>query len=258
MRADGRMIIGVILGLLPGLTAAAQDGAALIRRGRAVYVAEGCIHCHSQYVRPHTADADRWGPVHSLAEVEAPRPPLLGNRRQGPDLQNVGVRRSAEWQRLHLQAPRALTPGSRMPAYAHLFRAGRPDGEALVAYLGSLGAATQDDWWLAAAQWAPGPAVLPPGRTTERLFRNYCASCHGAAGRGDGLLATRLSRPPRDFTRAEWLYFPRLADPVAEQGALARIIRFGLPGGAMAGHEYLADGEIIALAAYVQALRAAP
>jgi len=258
MRADGRIMLGLILGLLPGLPAAAQDEAALIRRGRAVYVAEGCIHCHSQYVRPHTADAGRWGPVHSLAEVEAPRPPLLGNRRQGPDLQNVGARRSAEWQRLHLQAPRALTPGSRMPAYAHLFDAGRPDGEALVAYLGSLGAATQDDWWLAAAQWVPAPATLPPPRATGRLFKNYCASCHGATGRGDGPLAARLSRPPRDFTRAEWLYFPRLADPAAEQRALARIIKFGLPGGAMAGHEYLSDGEITALAAYVQALRPAP
>ena len=258
MRADGRLIPGVILALLPVLPAVAQDEAALIRRGRAVYVAEGCIHCHSQYVRPHTVDAGRWGPVHPLAEVEAPRPPLLGNRRQGPDLQNVGARRSAEWQRLHLQAPRALTPGSRMPAYAHLFRDGRAEGEALVAFLGSLGAATQDDWWLAAAQWVPAAAPLPPPRATERLFRNYCASCHGAAGRGDGPLADRLSRPPRDFTRAGWLYFPRQADPVAERRALARIIKFGLPGGAMAGHEYLADGEISALAAYVQALRASP
>lgn len=252
------MILGVILALLPVFPAVAQDEAALIRRGRAVYVAEGCIHCHSQYVRPHTADADRWGPVHPLAEVEAPRPPLLGNRRQGPDLQNVGARRSAEWQRLHLQTPRALTAGSRMPAYARLFRAGWPEGEALVAYLGSLGAATQDDWWLAAAQWSPAPAALPPPRATGRLFQNYCASCHGTAGRGDGPLAMRLSRPPRDLGRAEWLYFPRGAGPEAERRALARIIKFGLPGGAMAGHEYLADGEITALAAYVQALRRAP
>jgi len=248
------MILGLVLGLLPILPAVAQDEAALIRLGRAVYVAEGCIHCHSQYVRPHTADATRWGPVHSLTEVEAPRPPLLGNRRQGPDLQNVGARRSAEWQRLHLQSPRSLTPGSRMPAYAHLFRAGRPDGDALVAYLGSLGVATRDDWW----QWPPAAAARRSPRTTGRLFLNYGASCHGAAGRGDGPLAARLSRPPRDFTRAEWLYFPRLADPAAEQRALARIIKFGLPGGAMAGHEYLADGEISALAAYVQSLRISP
>lgn len=252
------MILGVVLALLPAWPAAAQDGAALIRRGRAVYVAEGCIHCHSQYVRPHTADAGRWGPVHPLAEVEAPHPPLLGNRRQGPDLQNVGARRSAEWQRLHLAAPRALTPGSRMPAYAHLFRDGRSGGEALVAYLGSLGVATQDDWWLAAAQWSPAPATQLPPRATGRLFQNYCAGCHGTAGRGDGPLAARLSRPPRDLGRAEWLYFPRGTGPEAERRALARIIKFGLPGGAVAGHEYLADGEITALAAYVQALRISP
>lgn len=121
------------------LSASAQD-AGLIRRGREVYIAEGCIHCHSQYVRPGTADEERWGPVRPLAESERQRPPLFGNRRQGPDLQNVGARRTAEWQRLHLQAPRAVIPGSRMPSYAHLFGPGPAnDGEALLAYLASLG-----------------------------------------------------------------------------------------------------------------------
>ena len=36
-------------------------------RGRAVYIAEGCIHCHSQYVRPApTRDAAWWGPARPL------------------------------------------------------------------------------------------------------------------------------------------------------------------------------------------------
>jgi cytochrome c oxidase cbb3-type subunit 2 len=129
-----------LLGLLLAETAAAQD-AALIQRGRAVYIAEGCIHCHSQYVRPGTADEDRWGPARPLAEIERQRPPLLGNRRQGPDLQNVGARRNVEWLRLQLRTPRTVMPGSRMPSYAHLFRSGQPSaGDALLAYLMSLGA----------------------------------------------------------------------------------------------------------------------
>lgn len=125
-----------IVALLLFSTAAASD---LAERGRAVYIAEGCIHCHSQYVRPGTPDEDRWGPSHPLQEVEQQSPPLIGNRRQGPDLQNVGTRRPAEWLRVQLQFPRLVMPGSRMPSYAHLFNP-QPgnDGEALVAYLLSL------------------------------------------------------------------------------------------------------------------------
>lgn len=114
----------------------AQD--ALVRQGRQVYIAEGCIHCHSQYVRPGTVDEERYGPAHSLSELQQQKPPLFGNRRQGPDLMNVGSRRGADWLRLQLQAPRTVMPGSRMPAYAHLFRKGHTDGDALLAYLLSL------------------------------------------------------------------------------------------------------------------------
>jgi mono/diheme cytochrome c family protein len=33
------------------------------------------------------------------------------------------------------------------------------------------------------------------------LYRQYCSSCHGAAGKGDGPLAATLKRPPADLTR---------------------------------------------------------
>jgi len=33
------------------------------------------------------------------------------------------------------------------------------------------------------------------------LFRNYCASCHGPEGRGDGPLAEHLRTSPTDLTR---------------------------------------------------------
>lgn len=118
------------------VAASAQD-AAQVRRGREVYIAEGCIHCHSQYVRPGTIDEERYGPPKALPDLEKQRPPLFGNRRQGPDLQNVGDRRTTDWIRRQLQKPRDVIPGSRMPSYAHLFRGG--DGEALIAYLLSLG-----------------------------------------------------------------------------------------------------------------------
>ena len=116
--------------------AAAADS--LVQEGRRVYIAEGCIHCHSQYVRPGTVDEERYGEAQPLSQLERQRPPLFGNRRQGPDLMNVGSRRNAEGLRWQLMAPRTVMAGSRMPSYAHLFRTGQTKGEALVAYLLSL------------------------------------------------------------------------------------------------------------------------
>jgi cytochrome c oxidase cbb3-type subunit 2 len=111
-------------------------GAAL---GRQVYIAEGCIHCHSQYVRPGADDEDRLGHARDPEFSLGQSPVLIGNRRQGPDLMNIGLRLPREWHREHLQNPRRVAPASRMPAYAHLFAPGDPRGEALLDYLDSLG-----------------------------------------------------------------------------------------------------------------------
>jgi cbb3-type cytochrome c oxidase subunit II len=103
-----------------------------VAAGRAVYAGEGCVHCHSQYVRPIESDTSRWG------EGGAKNSALVGMRRQGPDLATVGDRRGADYLRLHLLEPTKVMPGTVMPAYAHLFAPGDPRGEALVAYLQSL------------------------------------------------------------------------------------------------------------------------
>lgn len=118
---------------------AAATGAAL---GREVYIAEGCIHCHSQYVRPDSLDAQLWGEPRDPEFSREQSPALIGNRRQGPDLINVGARRTPGWQREHLIDPRAIMPTSRMPAYAHLFAPGDARGPALVDYLDTLGRET--------------------------------------------------------------------------------------------------------------------
>jgi cytochrome c oxidase cbb3-type subunit 2 len=231
---------------------------ALIDRGRAVFIGEGCIHCHSQYVRPGTGDGERGGPVQPLAVALAQQPPLLGNRRQGPDLQNVGNRRNAEWNRLHLIAPRLITPGSRMPSYAHLFAAGSSEGGPLLAYLDSLGEDTTTERWAIRGSWAPvmGSVVFSPGEQ-QRLFGQWCAACHGADARGDGPVAALLtSAKPRNLVADGWRYIPAGATPAAEQRELARLIKFGVPGTAMAGREYLDDDTVLSLAAYLQTLRA--
>ncbi|ATC64163.1 hypothetical protein CMV30_09455 [Nibricoccus aquaticus] len=228
----------------------------LVAAGRRVYIAEGCIHCHSQYIRPGTPDVLLWGPAHPLSEVLADSPPLLGNRRQGPDLANVANRRSPDWNRLHLLAPRTVSPGSRMPSYAHLFADGDPRGEALLAYLAYLGADTLPDRLETIARWQPS-ASPPPSASpthTQKLFQQLCAACHGPTGRADGPLSSQLSIRPPDFTAPTWRRFPATPD----DATLARLIKFGLPGSPMAGHETLPDPDILSLAAYVKSLHAPP
>ncbi len=77
------LIALVVYRFQPAAPVAASPSA--IERGRLVYISEGCIHCHSQYVRPGTADVLMWGPVESVDKIHQERPPLIGNRRQGPD-----------------------------------------------------------------------------------------------------------------------------------------------------------------------------
>lgn len=231
---------------------AAADEAAVVARGREVYVAEGCIHCHSQYVRPGVAsDVERWGPAVGLTEALRASPPLFGNRRQGPDLANVGNRRTPEWNRLHLIEPRAISPGSRMPRYAHLFASGDERGEALVAYLASLGADTFAERQARIARWVPATDRVTPPAESRARFAQLCTPCHGEAGRGDGPVAARLSLRPPDWTSSPWRYV--VPGPEAEVG-LSRIIKFGLPGLPMAGHEYLPDAEIVGLARLVRTM----
>ena len=100
--------------------------AAALRRGRDIYVAEACWHCHSQYVRPVANEDIRFGPV-SVTEQdnnELQRPVLWGTRRVGPDLTYEGGKRSNDWHAAHLFDPQSTTPGSVMPRYPWYFRKG--------------------------------------------------------------------------------------------------------------------------------------
>lgn len=224
------------------------DSAAAIAAGREVYVAEGCIHCHSQFVRPGSRDEQLWGP--SLPLDRSQRPPLVGNRRQGPDLAVVGLRRSPVWNRLHLLDPRALTPGSRMPSYSHLFAPGERRGDDLVEYLASLGAGLGEGRLalIGQAEAAPLPPAAPPSELGPRRFRELCAVCHGATGHGDGALSPHFPQPALDLTKP---HLNHVAD--RDLTRLAHLIRWGAPGTSMAGHETLSQDEIVELAATVAA-----
>ncbi|AMP76627.1 cbb3-type cytochrome c oxidase subunit II [Ralstonia solanacearum] len=94
-------------------------------RGREVYIANGCVYCHSQQPRDASfaPDAKRgWGRVAVAGDYYYDHPHLLGTMRTGPDLMNIGVRQpSADWHLGHLFQPRAYVPGSIMPSYPYLF-----------------------------------------------------------------------------------------------------------------------------------------
>lgn len=94
-------------------------------RGRQVYVANGCLYCHSQQPRARVLgpDAERgWGRASVAADYAYDSPHLLGTMRTGPDLFNIGARQPSEqWHLGHLYQPRAFVRGSVMPSYPFLF-----------------------------------------------------------------------------------------------------------------------------------------
>jgi len=251
----GRMRVAVLAGvvlLAIGVEAGRRPltDASAAKRGRAVYVAEGCIHCHSRYVRPESPDLDAWGPPAKPGKVLEERPVLIGNRRQGPDLLRVGARRSAAWLRLKLEVPARFSGGTPMPSYAHLLKDGRADD--LIAYL-QVGAGDALVWRLdRMAGWRPQVEEGVLEEDGDGLFLRHCAVCHGPEGRGDGELAGRLLRAPADLAAGPFAW--TVAGPDLELRT-ARVVKFGIPGGEMPGHEVLEDEAVVVLARYVIGLR---
>lgn len=126
--------------------------------------------------------------------------------RIGPDLSNVGSRRSTEFIRAVLVDPQARNPNSVMPRIP-LTRATR---ELLVTYLAERGGS-------ASGSASPEPVgdrsaapvtVAAPRETYQR----FCAACHGAEGRGDGPNARYL--PVRPTAHADSGYMSSRPDDV--------------------------------------------
>lgn len=89
--------------------------------GRDLYVNEGCYNCHSQMIRTMLPDVLRYGDYSRLGESIYDHPFQWGSKRTGPDLARVGTRYAEDWHYKHMMDPRSTSPGSNMPAYAHLF-----------------------------------------------------------------------------------------------------------------------------------------
>ena len=93
----------------------------LALEGRDIYIREGCNTCHSQKIRPLRAEVERYGHYSVSGELVYDHPHVWGSKRTGPDLARVGGLYSDEWHYAHLIDPRAVVPGSNMPAYPWLF-----------------------------------------------------------------------------------------------------------------------------------------
>src|SRR5215813_1552120 len=114
--------------ILPGYEPLSTDA----ERGRRLFIANGCVGCHTQQVR--NVEMDKvWGARPSVAADYAAiertdfwrnTATLMGTERTGPDLSNIGSRQpSIDWQLTHLYNPRILVKASVMPAYSWLFTA---------------------------------------------------------------------------------------------------------------------------------------
>ena len=95
-------------------------------RGRQVYIANGCVYCHSQQPRDRSLGPDLqrgWGRASVPGDYVYDKPHLLGSMRTGPDLFNIGARQPSEdWHLGHIYQPRAYVKESIMPSYPYLFR----------------------------------------------------------------------------------------------------------------------------------------
>jgi cytochrome c oxidase cbb3-type subunit 2 len=221
-----------------------------VERGRKLYISEGCINCHSQYVRPNTSDVLLWGPAGNLRQIHLQKPPLIGNRRQGPDLSQVGTRRSPLWLKAHLVDPAEISGRSIMPSYAFLF--GDQRGNDLVAYLVSLHTGDASQHIAGQQSWMPSPAAANRANASEgaQVYRAFCATCHEPDGATRRKWATSFKTLPADLRTGPFRYV-RETDPAARRLRIAQIGKFGIPGTDMPGHEYLNDEQIAALSLWL-------
>ena len=182
-------------------------------------------------------------------------PPLIGNRRIGPDLLNVGIRRSKEWLKLHMIYPGVLTPNSKMPSYSYLFNNSK--GDSLVTYLVSLGEGRSQERLEIISNWKPNYlASIDSNNVSSNVIELYeisCAQCHGISGTGDGLAGKMLTTPPRNLVKDKFIYIDETSENLKD--SLSRIIKFGIHGTSMPGHETLNDGEILGLSNFILSLR---
>ena len=229
------------------------------KRGLDLYVAEGCLYCHTQQVRPLEMDEPygrpsapgdfaRFRPI----DVWRFTPSVLGSERTGPDLSDIGNRQPSEtWHYIHLYNPRAVVKESIMQAYPWFFEIKEnpgpddiviplPDEYApekgsvvagqkakdMVAYLLALKQPPLPGRETAAQNLTEAEGETATGADGKRLYNSYCSSCHQQSGLG-----------------VKGVFPPLVDDPVVGANDPTKhieIVLFGLSGEIINGVEYAA------------------
>jgi cbb3-type cytochrome c oxidase subunit II len=195
--------------------------------GRAIYIQNGCVYCHSQSIR--TID---WGHgaerIAQAGDYVGDKPILLGSQRTGVDLSQEGGEHPDDWHIAHFVNPRYTRPNSIMPPFRWL---GMQNINTLTQYIQSLGFKQADRrmerqrYWKQEAikAYEAGPDVnvkwmaeqVPEGwrkipnpypttpaglQRGQKIYQDFCIGCHGPIGDGMGPAQPWIYPPPLNFT----------------------------------------------------------
>ncbi len=196
-------------------------------KGRALYVSNGCVYCHTQSIR-----SIDWGlGAERLAQAGdylKDYPILLGSQRTGPDLSQEGGEHPDDWHQAHFINPRYTRPLSIMPPFEFL----KQDNlTILIQYTQSLGLKNADLRMERQTLWkkrsvdayeagvnenvawihdnvpqgwrdipTPYPATEAGLARGEKIYQDFCFGCHGPVGDGMGPAQPYLYPPPLNFT----------------------------------------------------------
>jgi mono/diheme cytochrome c family protein len=104
----------------------------------------------------------------------------------------------------------------------------------------------------AAALKNPVPPTAESTSNGAAVFAKQCASCHGAAGKGDGAMAAKLKSKPSDLTDGEWKHGP-------SDGEIFTLIRDGAKNAGMkAFRGALTESQMWDLVNYIRTLGSPP
>ena len=195
--------------------------------GRAIYIANGCVYCHSQSIR-----SIDWGlgaeRIAQAGDYIQDKPILLGSERTGPDLSQEGGEHPDDWHQAHFTNPRYTRPLSIMPPFQFLKQANL---DMLIQYAQSLGLKNADLRMARQTLWkkrsvdayeagvnenvawihdnvpqgwrdipTPYPATEAGLARGEKIYQDFCFGCHGPVGDGMGPAQPYLYPPPLNFT----------------------------------------------------------
>jgi cytochrome c oxidase cbb3-type subunit II len=195
--------------------------------GRKLYIANGCVYCHTQSIR-----SIDWGlgaeRIAQAGDYIVDQPILLGSQRTGPDLSQEGGEHPDDWHFAHFSNPRFTRPQSLMPAFRFL---GQENMTRLTRYVQSLGLKDADFREARQAHWKAeavkafeaGPDAnvrwlsdhIPQGwrelsnpyptsdaglARGHKIFQDFCLGCHGPVGDGMGPAQPWIYPPPLNFT----------------------------------------------------------